>query len=138
MRAAASIGLDALGEDVVAAFNRVRKRAYKTTLYVKLDNANSWLGFGMDSIYMLGVDYTPVYIYFADPIVNNDVRFDTVVQWNSKITGRELMERVADELRRHRRFPGHDLFQPGTALEQLREQVTQIILGQGADAESNA
>jgi hypothetical protein len=61
---------------------------------------------------------------------------DTVVNWDSKITGRELMQRVADELRRHGRFPGRDLFKPGAALEQLREQVTRMILGQALDAES--
>ena len=130
IKAAKSIELASRWEDVVPAFERVWSRAYQSALYVKLLNVDAWLGFGTMKQYQLGVDFTPVYIYFADPTLD-DKKLDTVVQWSSGITGRQLMEKVASELRRHNRFPGRELFQPGAALEQLREQMIKIVEGQG-------
>jgi hypothetical protein len=44
------------------------------------------------------------------------------------------MEKVADELRRHGRFPGRKAFRPANALEQLRQQVIHLIEGQDTAA----
>jgi hypothetical protein len=129
-KAAGSIGLDSRWEDVVPAFDRVRLRAYTTVLYVKLLNVDVWLGFGMWQQFMLGEDFTPVHIYFTDPNLEDRPRSDSSVQWNSGITGRQLMEKVAGELQQNNRFPGRELFQPAAAFEQLREQVTRIVEGQ--------
>lgn len=135
--AAKFIRLDALWEDVHPAFERVWLRAHESQLYVKLTNVNVWLGFGTMKQYQSGADFTPVHIYFTDPNLEGRPRLDAFVSWNSGTTARQLMERVGNELQRCGRFPGRELFQPNAAVEQLREQVTRIVEGQGVNSQSS-
>jgi hypothetical protein len=106
IKAANFIRLDALWEDVYPALERVWLRAHETQLYVRLTDADAWLGFATMKQYQSGADFTPVYIYFTDPNIEERPRLDAVIAWSSGTTARQLMEKVGNELQRCGRFPG--------------------------------
>jgi hypothetical protein len=124
-----SIGLDADWDNVILALERVWLRALRTEVYVKLNAVDAWLGFATFKQYQQGIEFTPVHIYYRDPTQKERPKLDSTVPWQSGMTGRQLMERVANTLQADGRFPGRDKFDPKKALDELRNQVATIVYG---------